>query len=170
MVLIKKDIVEETKTEICFEKIVDDLIMISITNELPFDSIPSYWRLTKVTGIPPLEIGIDCKSHCLASITFYLDSTMIVEWPEIKVDVANGNVVIDESPRFQHKNDFIDISGNYRICLQKNKLLCFFADSPEIKQAYRTDRIEVYVDMMNNIMGFAVCDLSVQEINMVKSI
>ena len=52
---------KESKTNIAFEKVVDDLLMISIINDFQNDEILSYWRLTKVTGIPPLEIGINCK-------------------------------------------------------------------------------------------------------------
>ena len=63
MYLIKKDIIDDNgKMEISFEKVVDDLLMLSMSSQKKDQGILSYWRLTKVVGIPPLEIGIDCEN------------------------------------------------------------------------------------------------------------
>ena len=52
MYLIKKNMnSEETKVDVIFEKVVDDLLLISITNSIRNDGILSYWRLIKVIGI-----------------------------------------------------------------------------------------------------------------------
>ena len=66
---------KENNVKIKFEKVVDDLLMISIErNEENKKGILNYWRLTKIKGIPPLKIGISDVDGLIYSIVFYIDS------------------------------------------------------------------------------------------------
>ncbi|EBF5143665.1 hypothetical protein FH003_14545, partial [Listeria monocytogenes] len=48
------------KNQITIEKVVDDLLMVDIKIDINKNKdYYNYWRLTKIVGIPPLEIGID---------------------------------------------------------------------------------------------------------------
>ncbi len=160
---------KESKTNIAFEKVVDDLLMISIINDFQNDEILSYWRLTKVTGIPPLEIGINCKSNYLASITFYIDATYKVEHDSANVVVERGNVLVDTSI-FTHTNEYFDVCQSYSVQLKNDALHCFFERGTCFKNSYKTDKLEIFVDSENQIVGFAICDLPSEQIDMIKSL
>lgn len=170
MYLVKKNInSEEKKVDVIFEKVVDDLLVISITNSIQNDGILSYWRLIKVIGIPPLEIGIDCKSGGVVSITFYMDGSYIKEQESLNVHTSKGNVLVDTNI-FQKVNDYIDINQGYKVDIQANKLICVFEGVDEFKQSYRNERFEIYLDSRDQIVGFALCDLSEEEIGTINSL
>lgn len=169
MYLNKIGVGKETKVNVNFEKVVDDLLMISIINEPQNDNVLSYWRLTKVQGIPPLEIGINSKNNYLASITFYIDSTYIVEHDRVNVIVEEGNVLVDSSI-FTHINEYIDIYHNYSVQIQNDRLVCFFENVSTPMQAYRNNRLEVYIDAERKIIGFAICDLTDEQMDMINSL
>lgn len=169
MYLIKRTVGKEFKVKVKFEKVVEDLLMVSLTNQTKYNGILSYWRLVNVSGIPPLEIGIDCESRCLASINFYIDVSYIDEHRINEVQAQRGSVLVDTSI-FSKTNDYVDVDKSYMIYIQNNKLICLFETNSIIAQSYRTDRLEVYLDSKNNILGFAICDLSVQERKILKSL
>lgn len=160
---------KESKTYITLEKVVDDLLMISIINDFQNDDILSYWRLTKVVGIPPLEIGINCKSNYLASITFYIDSTYKVEHESANVIVERGNVLVDASI-FSHTNEYFDVCQSYSVQLKNDVLYCFFEKGTCFKYSYKTDKLKIFVDSKRQIVGFAICGLSSDQIDMIKSL
>jgi len=167
--LKKKAIGEETNVRVVFEKVAEDLLMVSLTNQIQFRSILSYWRLVKVSGIPPLEIGIDCESQSLASIVFFIDSTFLEQCGITEIEGKKGSVLVDTSV-FSKANDYIDIDEEYAVCIKDNKMICLFNEGNMANQSYRTDRLEIYLDAMYNIVGFAICDLSIQERNILKSL
>lgn len=170
MYLVKKNInSEETKVEVIFEKVVDDLLVISITNSIQNDGILSYWRLIKVIGIPPLEIGIDCKSGGVVSITFYMDVSYIKEQESLNVHTGKGNILVDTNI-FQKVNDYIDINQGYNVDIQANKLICVFEGVDEFKQSYRNERFEIYLNSRDQIVGFALYDLTEEEIGTINSL
>lgn len=169
MYLKKIGIGKETKIKVSLEKVVDDLLMISIINDLQNYEIPSYWRLTKVVNIPPLEIGINCKSNFLASITFFIDSTCKAVYEKANVIVERGNVLIDTSI-FSHTNEFIDVFQSYSFQLKNNGLYCFFDNSTCLKCSYKTDKLEIFIDSEMQIIGFAISELSSEQINLIKSV
>lgn len=160
---------KEAKIKITFEKVVDDLLMISIINGFQNDEILCYWRLTKVAGIPPLEIGINCKSNYLASITFYIDSTYKAEHDSDNIVVQRGNVLVDTSI-FTHTNEYFDICQSYSVQLKNDVLHCLFENATCFKYSYKTDKLEIFVDSEKRIVGFAICDLSSEQIDMIKSL
>ena len=170
MYLIKKSIdSKKTKMDIYFEKVADDLLMISITNQMQYDGILSYWRLTKVTQMPPLEIGIECKNGCVISTTFFMDMSCVKKQESIDIHRNKGNVLVDTT-MFTKVNDFVDVYQGYEIDIQDDKLICMFGKVDELIQAYRNDRFEIYVDSSNQIIGFAVCDLGEAEIDIINSL
>lgn len=169
MYLTKKAIGEEVPVKVIFEKVVEDLLMVSLITQTQPHGILSYWRLVKVSGIPPLEIGVNCESRSLASINFYIDSNYIKKCELAKIDTKKGSILVDVSI-FSKTNDYIDIDENYTVCIKDNKLVCLFEKMNMINQSYRTDRLEVYLDVMYNVVGFAICDLSIKERNILKSL
>lgn len=170
MLLIKKEISNiKSKMNVFFEKVADDLLMISLTNQIENQGIPSYWRLTKTVGMPPLEIGIDCQQGFISSITFFIDRLAISEIEDVHNSVQEGNVLVDTSI-FKRDNDYFDVNQPYNISICKDKLKCSFGVINDKSIVYRNDRVEIYVDSNNCIVGFSVCDLSKDERNLIDSI
>lgn len=170
MLLIKKGLSNiKSKMNVIFEKVADDLLMVSLTNQIENKGIPSYWRLTKTIGIPPLEIGIDCQQGLISCVTFFIDGAAISGTEDINNFVMEGNVIVDTDV-FKKDNDFYDVNQSYNISICKNKLSCFFVPINDKCIAYRNDRIEIFVNLNNCIVGFSVCDLSEDEKDLIKSI
>lgn len=170
MFLVKKNIdSKKTKVDICFEKVVEDLLMISIIYDMDNHESLSYWRLTNVVGMPPLEIGIDCTNGRIINITFYMDMQCINVQEISKVQMKKGNITVD-TQIFTKLNDYKDIYKDYKISIQGNKLICIFGGADEFIESYCNDRIEIYLNFLKEVAGFAVCDLDEEEINMINSI
>lgn len=159
---------QESKVNVVFEKVVDDLLMISLVNDSD-NEVLSYWRLTEVAGIPPLEVGINCKNNSVASITFYIDSTHMVEHGCVDIVAERGAILVD-SKIFTHTNEYLDVHKSYSVQIQNNNLICFFEDGSKFKYSYKTDKLEVFLDEEKNIVGFAICDLSSRQINMIDTL
>ena len=170
MFLSKKNVIsEESKIYVSFEKVVDDLLMITISNQTLNRGLLSYWRLTKVVGMPPLEIGIDCNNGTFASATFFVDVSYIKNSENVNVISYRGNVLVD-TEIFSRVNDYVDVDQTYEINIFEDKLICAFIKCNEFKKSYINDRLEVFVDCQDQIVGFSICKLSVEEKNMVKSL
>ena len=169
MLLIKKGLVTSAKKiNIVFEKVDDNLLMVSLVN-LESKGIPSYWRLTNVVGIPPLELGIDCQDGFISNVTFYVDGLAITKAEDLNKPQIDGNIIVDTGV-FKKVNDFIDVYKTYDIFYCENKLMCSFEKTKEIMKSFRNDRVEIYVDCDNQIIGFSICDLSKDEKNLINSI
>lgn len=170
MLLKKKEIVtSKSKIKVSFEKMADDLLMISLSNEIHNQGILSYWRLTKVVGMPPLEIGIDCQEGFISSATFFVDGLAITESEDVNTSIFEGNILVDTGI-FTKANDYIDVEQAYDINICKDKLICSFVKAKEFKNTFRNDRVEIFVDCNNQIVGFSICDLSEDEKNLINSI
>lgn len=170
MYLNKKSVdSKKTEMDIHFEKVADDLLMISITNQMHYEGILSYWRLTKVTNNPPLEIGIECRYGRVISITLFADVSYVKRQKTIDTHKNMGNVLIDTAI-FTKINDYVDVFQGYEIDIQENELICMFGKVNGVVQSYRNDRLEIYVDCLNQVIGFAVCDLSEEEISKINSL
>src|SRR5699024_6136445 len=77
------------QSEVYTEKVVDDLLMISIKMDIRNDkTYYDYWRLTRTTGVPPLEIGIDKTDGSIQTIVFYVASEF---FKKINFDLTNEN-------------------------------------------------------------------------------
>ncbi|WP_026518548.1 hypothetical protein [Butyrivibrio sp. MC2021] len=169
MLLIKKDLVtSKIKFNIVFEKVAEDLLMISLVNP-EFKGIPSHWRLTNVVGIPPLELGIDCQDGFISDATFFVDGLTIKKGEDISIPSLDGNIIVDTSI-FTKVNDYIDVNQSYDIYYCENKLICSFDETKEIVNSFRNDRVEIFVDSNDQIIGFSICDLSIDEKNLINSI
>lgn len=174
MYLRKNAVGAEVSVEVMFEKVAEDLLMVSLITQTQPHGILSYWRLVKVSGVPPLEIGVDYESQSLAGITFFIEPACIKQCEcsyveSAKIDAKKGSILVDVSI-FSKTNDYIDIAENHIVCIKDTKLICLFEEMNRINQSYRTDRLEVYLDVMSNVVGFAICDLSVRERNILKSL
>lgn len=170
MLLTKKELVNtKSKINISFEKVADDLLMVSLTNQIENQGIPCYWRLTKTVGIPPLEIGVDCQHGFVSCITFFVDGLAIEVSEDVNNSMLEGNILVDTSI-FTKDNDYYDVNQSYDVNVCKDKLICSFVKTKEKNIAYRNDRVEIYVDSNNRIVGFSVCDLSEDEKHLIKSI
>lgn len=169
LLLTKKGLItSKIRINITFEKVADDLLMISLVNP-EYKGIPSYWRLTNVVGIPPLEIGIDCQNGFISNVTFYVDGLAIKNGEDINIRPLEGNIIVDTGI-FTKVNDYIDVNQTYDIYYYENKLICSFEKTKEIAKSFKNDRTEMFVDCNNQIIGFSICDLSRDEKNLINSI
>jgi hypothetical protein len=170
MYLIKKDINDlNTEIEVTFEKVVEDLLMVTVKNNLDSENILSYWRLTQVQGIPPLELGIDCEKELVSSVVFYIDTTYfkVIDIKDFKMSL--GNVVLD-SNIFNKRNDYIDIDDGYSVAISDDRLICQFNFSKSFNEAYKNGRFEIYLNEDQQVCGFSISNLLEDEINQIKSI
>ena len=156
------------KINITFEKVANDLLMISLV-DMKIKGIPSYWRLTNNFGIPPLELGIDCLNGFISNVTFFVDGLAIKKGEDINISLLEGNIIVDTNI-FSKVNDYIDVNKNYEIYYYKNKLLCSFGNIKEVVDAFKNDRFEIFIDCKDQIIGFAICDLSKHEKNLINGI
>lgn len=156
------------KINISIEKEADDLLMINIVNQKQLE-IPSYWRLTDVVGIPPLEIGIDCQKGFISTITVFVDGFAVKKLGNINASIFEGAVLVN-TDIFKRTNDYIDVNQSYDIYYGKSKLICSFAKINDFVQGFKMDRVVVFTNDENQIAGFSICDLSENEKNLIKSI
>lgn len=142
-----------------FEYVSKDLLMINITFKCIDYVIPSYWRLTDVYNIPPLEIGINDKSGEIENITFFVNKIFLNNNGNT-TNNKKGTVKV-ETNIFRKVNDFVDINSCYYVDLNANSLNCMFEeiDSDEI-QSIQNDRLKVYINKLSEIIGFSITELS----------
>lgn len=124
MYLMKTGVAKENVPYIDFEKVASDLLMISIENSPSHNGL-SYWRLTGMKNIPPLEIGVDYENGGLVNITFFVDLSCIKNEKVLHADYHQGNIMIDTNI-FQKVNDYVDINETYEIYIQDKKCVCMF--------------------------------------------
>lgn len=157
-------------THVEFEKIADDLVMISVDNNTNDQaSVFSYWRLRGSGVNPPLEVGVNMDTGVLKSITLFLDNDCFGEAPLKCENISNGNIRID-TDIFTKQNDFFDIDGNYFVALIGGKLMCTFNVEYNIVECVINENIEIYLDDAGQIIGFAINDLSESALKTVKSL
>ena len=169
MYLHSKGTGAEMEFHVDIEAVPGDLLILSISKKAVPNRVMSYWRLTKVDRLPPLEIGIDCEEACIADITIFLESSSFLRLESPDVKIINGSLLVDTSV-FNKAYDFIDINKGYTVSIAGNKLVCLFQVCDAIKQGYQTDRLEVYLNSNRDIIGFAICDLTAEELNVIHSI
>ena len=157
-----------SKISISFEEIADDFLMVSLINNNNC-RIPSYWRLVKKVGMPPLEIGINCDNGHISNITFFVDSLTKSDINDDSVSIIDGNVIVDTSI-FTKTNEYIDVFREYNVYYTNNKLVCLFSNQDNISGIFRDNRFEIYVDNNEQIMGFSICDLSENEKKLVDNL
>ena len=163
MLLVKGVKRAKTKYVISVEKFADDLIMISVVNEDYKCEVPSYWRLTKTFGNPPLEIGVDCQSGLIVGITAFISEVLSSESFVNTIVPISDDVIVDTSI-FSKTNDYIDVDQGYKVYINDVKMMFCFGDNQEPEKIFRSDRLELYIDNYNQIIGFSLCDLSKDEV------
>jgi len=161
---------DETITNIEFESVANDLLMISVDYDTNDSSrIFSYWRLLGNSASPPLEIGINTDKKTIKSITFFADTDCFKEANLELLNILNGNVTVD-TDIFKKENDYVDTEGEYFITISCNNLICVFGLENHIKQAVGNNRIKFLINNNNELCGFEICDLNENEIKAIKSI
>lgn len=159
-----------TFTQVEFEKVADDLLMISIINDINDQStVPSYWRLLGRGTYPPLEIGINCDKGTIKTLTIFVDSDCFDNLSIQDTGCIKGNIKIDTKV-FNKKNDYIDIIGEYSVSLDGNRFICIFGMKQNIKETIYNDRIGFLTNTSSEFIGFIIDNLQNSEINVVESV
>jgi hypothetical protein len=169
MYLLKKQIeMEETITQIEFEKVADDLLMISVnydTNDQ--GQVPSYWRLLGHSPNPPLEIGINTDKGFITNMTLFVDSDCFKEFSTEEINMLNGNVIVD-TDIFKKANDYVDTDGEYFINISDDKIICSFGLHNCIKEAIGNNKIKFLISHSDELCGFEIYDLTESELGNIK--
>jgi len=161
----------ETEINVTIENVAEDLLMITINcNHSNKNVIPSYWRLTDVCGIPPLEIGINKESGELENITFYAERRQFKHYNLCDSATINGKVIVETSI-FKKTNDYVDLHQGYYISLHKDCLSCVFdnTDTDHI-QGVQNNRLKLYTNERNEIIEFSIYNLSSKDIEKIDSL
>ncbi len=170
MFLTTKDIDnEKDPADVSFEKVADDLLMVSIAIPTERDKSCSYWRLTNVLNMPPLEMGINYENGCLVNVTFFIDRSLIVESRRERIVPDIGTVLVCTDV-FTRPNDYIDIDSSYIISIQGSMLTCAFGEASQFTRSLKNGRVEIYLDSANQIVGLSVDALSKREIELLESL
>lgn len=157
-----------TKTRVEFEQVATDLIMISIDNDIENQTvICSYWRLKGNGGNPPLEIGIDTTFGTIKQIVIFIDADCIENFEVGEICKVKGNVLIDTGV-FAKQNDYVNIEGSYFVTIIGGKLFCRFCEEFNANVIISNGDIEIYLDNNEQIIGFAVDNLSESLLKMIK--
>ena len=160
----------KTNTQVEFEKVVDDLLMISIDNDTTDQkTIFSYWRLIGTGVNPPMEIGINTTTGKIKSITLFVDPDYFAEISFSSQNYEEGNIVLN-SDIFNKENDYIDIKGNYSVSLDNGKFICVFCEKCEIKDIIMNGSISFFLNNNDELSGFAISNLREDDINLINSL
>lgn len=159
----------KTHTHIEFEKVADDLLMLLVDNDInDQEQVFSYWRLSGSGCNPPLEIGVNNQIGTIKSITIFVDSECFKEFHYPHENILSGNILVDPSI-FSKTNDFINIKGDYFVTLKGNKFMCKFNEKCDLKEIVVNKNIEFHIDINDQLMGFAISNLTNIEIKTIKS-
>ncbi len=162
--------VSETDPHVEFEKLADDLVMVSVNND-PNDRsrIFSYWRLSGDGSNPPLEIGVNSQTGTIKSITIFIDANCFREISFPDSHISYGNMRVDRSI-FKKANDYVDAEGHYYAALAGNKFMCSFHGQCDIREIIVNQKIQFYLDDQDQLRGIAVNNLTDTEVNMIKAL
>ena len=135
-----------TETNVEFEQVATDLIMVSIDNDINNQiGIYSYWRLMGSGGNPPLEVGIDTTVGTIKRIVFFIDVDCIEKFEVGEMSRITGNVLVDTGI-FAKQNDYANIEGSYFVTLIGRKLFCKFCEEFNANAVISNGDIEIYLD------------------------
>ena len=160
----------KTATHIEFEKVADDLLMVSLDNDINDQAqVFSYWRMLGNGGNPPLEVGINTETGTIKSITFFVDLDCFKEFRFPYKNILLGNILVDSSI-FSKANDYVNSQGSYFVALDGNRFMCEFNEKCDIKEIIVNENIEFYMDGNNQLRGFAINKLTDSEIKKIRSL
>jgi len=171
MYLLKNKIEKyETITQIQFEKVVDDLLMISINYDINDTScLFSYWRLLGTVANPPLEVSINTDRKTIKNITFFVDADCFQKENSGDIEGTYGNILVDTTV-FKTENDYIDTVGKYFISLSNNRLICTFDSNSNIKEKIGNNHVKFLINHNDKICGFEIYNLNEHQIKDIKSV
>ena len=159
--------IETTKNQVEFELFAEDLLFVSIDNDVNEQlSIPSYWRRRGRKVNPPLEIGINTETGAIKRIAVFIDSADIKEYSININQTSHGSVSIDSSI-FTRANDFVDTDGGYFVFLTNKKLVCLFDEVSMIEESIESGNMGIYVDSSGYVIGFSIDNLAENQIKMI---
>jgi len=162
--------INTTKTIIEFEQIANDLIMVSVDNDINDQTkVFSYWRLKGSGENPPLEVGVNTTMGTIKRIVFFVDEDCIDQFQLENMHTSKGNALVD-CGIFTRQNDYVNSEGNYFVSLIGEKLLCRFCKEFKVKEVVTNGDIEIYVDNHVQIIGFALNNLTECAIKAIKSL
>ena len=124
------------------------------------------WYLTKVCGLPPVVVEVDCKGGLIVEMNASKTKSMTPMSYVPPVISQNRDVIVDRSV-FTKVNDCICVVKGYNMFKHEGNLVCLFEDEQEPTKAYRNGRFELLIDNCNQIVGFSICDLTEDEIMMI---
>ena len=158
-----------TVVSVEFEKMADDLLMITINNDIKNETrIFNYWRLLGNGQNPPLEIGVDDDKMIIHSITVFVDRDNFTKVKNFNGTIKSGNIIIDTNLFQKHR--YVDVEGLYYVFLNDRAFTCMFNDIANIKERVLNGRVEYLITNNNEVCGFSICNLDNKELDMIKSL
>lgn len=162
------EMVLNTVVSVEFESMADDLVMITINNDIKSETrIFNYWRLLGDGQNPPLEIGVDADKMIIHSITVFVDKGNFSEVKKLNCTIRSGNILID-TDIFQ-TDRYVDVEGLYYVFITDRIFTCIFNDTCDIKEKVLNGRVEYLISNNNELCGFSICNLDINELEMMKS-
>ncbi len=165
-----KKIMNTTNIHVEFEQVATNLVMISVDNDTYNQAkVFSYWRILGNGNNPPLEVGVSTDTGMIKSITFFVDIECFKELQLIVENISIGNILVNFNI-FARQNDYVDTDGNYFVCLSDGKFICKFDLKCNIKESIVNGDLEFYVDENEQVIGFAINNLTESALKAVKSL
>lgn len=160
------EIALNTVVSVEFESMADDLLMITINNDIKNETrIFNYWRLLGNGQNPPLEIGVDGDKMIIHSITVFVDKGNFAKVKELNCTIRSGNILID-TDLFQ-TDRYVDVEGLYYVFLTGRVFTCMFNDICDIRERVLNGRVEYLISNNNELCGFSICNLDNNELDMI---
>ena len=162
--------ISKTDSHVEFEKMADDLVMVSVNNDLNDRSrIFSYWRLSGDGSNPPLEIGVNNQTGAIKSITIFIDTNCFRKIPLPHSNISYGNIMVDLNI-FKKIKDYVDVEGHYYAALVGKKFICIFNEQCDIREIILNQNIQFYIDNYNQLRGIAINNLTDTEVKTIKDL
>ena len=156
-----------TQTHISFELMADDYLLVSVDNSVnDLRGFFSYWRILMKGGNPPLEVGINNETGLIKNVTFFVDPNCFENFRFTVGDTSVGNILVDTS-MFTKPYDFVDIIGGYSVSQVDNSFICKFSKDQSVKESIVNGRIEFFINDENQLVGFAINNLTESELKII---
>jgi len=165
MLLLKSNGVStNTITSVELEMMADDLLMITINNDVENQAkVFNYWRLIGNRQNPPLEIGVDIDKKTVHSLTLFIEKHNFITSKTLNIHHKKGNMIIDTN--IFKVGRYIDAEGLYSVSLNEKTFKCIFNNTAEVNEGVINGRIEYYLTNIGVLCGFAICNLSDYELD-----
>ncbi len=151
------------------DKIGKELLLVSVSKKNEKQIIPCYWRLKFENDCPPLEIGISPYSGDIINITCFITSIDFGHFGPNLLFISNKSIQVD-TKIFTKANDFNDNNGTVKFFLNDKNLFCIFCDNSCDCKVVVKDQLGIIIDNMNTMVGFALYNLSQEQISIINSL